>query len=88
MLEGRLVNLAVPKGMGHPIEVMDLSFGLQALSTEYLALNHAYLSEGVHEVPDEIDRAVADYKLKTLGLSIDKLLPLQKEYLSSWDHGT
>jgi len=88
LAEGRLVNLAVPKGMGHPIEVMDLSFGLQALSSEYLALKHKDLKPGVHEVPDEIDRLVAAYKLKTLGLSIDELLPIQREYLGSWDHGT
>jgi adenosylhomocysteinase len=88
LAEGRLVNLAVPKGMGHPIEVMDLSFGLQALSSEYLALNHKSLKAGVHEVPDDIDRLVAGYKLKTLGLSIDELLPAQQEYLKSWDHGT
>jgi adenosylhomocysteinase len=88
LAEGRLVNLAVPKGMGHPIEVMDLSFAVQALSAEYIALNYKKLAPGVHEVPDEIDRRVASYKLKTLGLSIDELLPVQSEYMGSWDHGT
>jgi adenosylhomocysteinase len=88
LAEGRLVNLAVPKGMGHPIEVMDLSFALQALSTEYLALHHAELKPDVHQVPDEIDRMVASYKLASLNLSIDKLTKDQEEYMGSWDHGT
>jgi len=88
LAEGRLVNLAVPKGMGHPIEVMDLSFALQALSTEYLALHYTDLKPDVHQVPDEIDRTVASYKLSSLNLSIDSLSHDQQEYMSSWDHGT
>jgi len=88
LAEGRLVNLAVPKGMGHPIEVMDLSFALQALSTEYLALHYSDLKPDVHQVPDEIDRTVASYKLSSLNLSIDSLSHDQQEYMSSWDHGT
>lgn len=88
LAEGRLVNLAVPKGMGHPIEVMDLSFALQALSTEYLALHYTELKPDVHQVPDEIDRTVASYKLSSLNLSIDSLSHDQQEYMSSWDHGT
>jgi adenosylhomocysteinase len=74
--------------MGHPIEVMDLSFALQALSTEYLALYHKKLNAGVHQVPDEIDRDVAMYKLRSLNLSIDSLTKNQEEYMGSWDHGT
>jgi adenosylhomocysteinase len=81
LAEGRLVNLAVPKGMGHPIEVMDLSFALQALSAEYLACHHAQLRPDVHQVPDEIDRAVASHKLAALHLSIDQLTASQKEYM-------
>lgn len=88
LAEGRLVNLAVPKGMGHPIEVMDLSFAIQALSAEYVVKEHKRLSPDVHNVPDEIDRAVASYKLQSLGLSIDSLTAIQSEYMSSWDHGT
>jgi adenosylhomocysteinase len=88
LAEGRLVNLAVPKGMGHPIEVMDLSFALQALSTEYLALHYSDLKPDIHQVPDEIDRTVASYKLSSLNLSIDSLSHDQQEYMSSWDHGT
>ena len=74
--------------MGHPIEVMDLSFALQALSTEYLALHHTELKPDVHQVPDEIDRIVASYKLASLNLSIDSLTHDQEEYMGSWDHGT
>ena len=88
LAEGRLVNLAVPKGMGHPIEVMDLSFAIQALSAEYVVKQHKGLSPAVHDVPDDIDRAVASYKLQSLGLSIDCLTKIQSEYMSSWDHGT
>jgi len=88
LAEGRLVNLAVPKGMGHPIEVMDLSFAVQALSAEYLARNYSKLESNVHDVPDEIDRAVASYKLASLNISIDLLSKDQEEYMESWDMGT
>jgi len=88
LAEGRLVNLAVPKGMGHPIEVMDLSFGIQALGTRFIAQHHKELGPGVHAVPDEIDREVASIKLASLGLGIDDLSAEQKEYMASWDVGT
>ena len=74
--------------MGHPIEVMDLSFALQALSAEYLAMHHAELKPAVHQVPDDIDQMVASYKLSSLNLSIDSLSKEQEEYMGSWDHGT
>jgi adenosylhomocysteinase len=88
LAEGRLVNLATPKGMGHPIEVMDLSFSLQALSTRYIAERGKDLAPGVHEVPPEIDEAVALRKLATLGLYIDRLTVEQEEYQKSWGEGT
>ncbi len=88
LAEGRLVNLATPKGMGHPIEVMDLSFALQALSTRYIAENGKSLGPGVHEVPAAIDEEVALRKLATLGLSIDRLTGEQVEYQKSWGQGT
>ncbi len=88
LAEGRLVNLAVPKGMGHPIEVMDLSFALQALCAEYVAKHKKEMSPGVLDVPDEIDREVASIKLKSLGISIDELSVAQKKYMNSWDIGT
>ena len=88
LAEGRLVNLATPKGMGHPIEVMDLSFAMQALSAEYIAKNGKKLKGGVYEVPNEIDERVAHMKLTSLGLSIDTLTKEQKKYSESWDIGT
>jgi len=88
LAEGRLVNLATPKGMGHPIEVMDLSFALQALCTLHIAKNGKKLKGGVYEVPNEIDEQVANLKLASLGLSIDTLTREQKKYSCSWDIGT
>ncbi len=88
LAEGRLVNLAVPKGMGHPIEVMDLSFAVQALSTEYMVKHGTSLAPGVHDVPNEMDEDIARIKLASLGCSIDTLTPEQAEYMSSWDIGT
>ena len=88
LAEGRLVNLATPKGMGHPIEVMDLSFALQALCTLHIANNGKKMKGGVYEVPNEIDVKVANLKLSSLGLSIDTLTTEQKKYGSSWDVGT
>lgn len=88
LAEGRLVNLATPKGMGHPIEVMDLSFALQALCALHIARNGKKMKGGVYEVPNEIDEQVANLKLSSLGLSIDTLSKEQKKYGSSWDIGT
>jgi len=88
LAEGRLVNLATPKGMGHPIEVMDLSFGLQALGVLYIAKLGKTLKPGVHEVPVDIDMEVASLKLASLDLSIDSLSEEQKKYSESWDIGT
>ena len=77
--EGRLVNLA--SGDGHPAEIMDMSFAIQALSAEYLAKNRGALAADVIPVPAEIDRAVAFKKLETLGLHIDALTAEQRAYL-------
>jgi adenosylhomocysteinase len=88
LAEGRLVNLATPKGMGHPIEVMDLSFALQALCTCHIAKNGKKLKGGVYEVPCDIDEQVARLKLESLDLSIDAMTAEQKKYQSSWDIGT
>ncbi|MDD1660657.1 MAG: adenosylhomocysteinase, partial [Methanomicrobiales archaeon] len=88
LAEGRLVNLATPKGMGHPVEVMDLSFSLQALSARYIAREGKNLSPGVHDVPAVIDEEVAHRKLTSLGLSIDRLTDEQARYLEGWEQGT
>jgi adenosylhomocysteinase len=88
LAEGRLVNLATPKGMGHPIEVMDLSFAMQALGTLYIAGNGKKMKGGVYEMPHEIDVQVANLKLSSLGLSVDTLTEEQEKYRCSWDIGT
>ena len=79
LAEGRLVNLA--SGDGHPAEIMDMSFAIQALSVQYLAQNRGRLSPGVVPVPRDIDLAVARRKLDTLGVRIDALSEKQRRYL-------
>ncbi len=88
LAEGRLVNLAIPKGMGHPIEVMDLSFALQALCARHIITHGRSLQPGVYDVPAEIDDMVARKKLASLGIAIDVLTPAQTDYLSGWETGT
>lgn len=80
LAEGRLVNLAA--GDGHPTEIMDLSFAMQALSTLYILENHKNLENGVHKMPLELDMKVAALKLKTMGTKIDYLTEEQKHYIS------
>ena len=77
--EGRLVNLAA--GDGHPAEIMDMSFAVQALSAEYLAKNRGRLQPGVIPLPRELDEAVARRKLSAMGVEIDALSREQEEYL-------
>ena len=84
--DGRLVNLA--SGQGHPVEIMDMSFALQALVAEYLVKMHEELDRKVYPVPPEIDRYVADIKLKTLGITIDHLSEEQIRYMNEWREGT
>ncbi len=84
--EGRLVNLA--SGQGHPVEVMDTSFAVQALSVEHMAKHHEHMAPGVYEFPEELDQEIAKIRLATLGISIDSLTEAQKEYLTAWEHGT
>jgi adenosylhomocysteinase len=86
LAEGRLINLAT--GQGHPVEIMDLSFALQALSAEHLVLHGATLAPKVYPVPPELDRQVARDALAPLGAAIDTLTETQKSYLSSWQEGT
>lgn len=82
LAEGRLVNLAA--GDGHPAEIMDMSFALQALSARYVAESKGKLENRVYEVPDELDKKVADMKLAALGIRIDRLTEEQQEYLRGW----
>ncbi len=83
LADGKLVNLAA--GDGHPAEIMDISFALQALSMEYILQNRGKLAHTAHPVPEKIDSLVASLKLQTLGLAIDQLTPEQAEYLRSSD---
>ena len=80
--EGRLVNLAAADG--HPIEIMDTSFGVQLMSLKYLWENKGKLENHLMNVPETIDRELAVIKLKTMGITIDELTEEQKKYLSSW----
>ena len=83
LAEGRLVNLAA--GNGHPAEIMDMSFAIQAKSLEYLAKNRGKLEKKLYSVPEETDKAVAELKLRTMGFTIDALTEAQKEDLQKVD---
>jgi len=84
--EGRLVNLAAAEG--HPASVMDMSFAVQALTTEWVVKNRGNLEVRVHDVPREVDQYVARLKLQTMGIRIDELTPEQAKYLASSEMGT
>ncbi len=77
--EGRLVNLAC--GDGHPAEIMDMSFAIQALSARYLVQHKDEINDKLINVPKEVDNEVAVRKLRFLGKEIDKLTPEQEKYL-------
>ncbi len=83
LAEGRLVNLAA--GNGHPAEIMDMSFAIQAKSLEYLVKHQGELEKKVYQVPREIDNEVAALKLASLGASLEVLTAEQKEYLAKID---
>ncbi|MDD4899407.1 MAG: adenosylhomocysteinase [Candidatus Omnitrophica bacterium] len=84
--EGRLINLAAAEG--HPASVMDMSFANQALGAEYISCHAKELNNDVYAVPEDIDKKIADLKLKAMGIKIDTLTPEQEKYLSSWEMGT
>jgi S-inosyl-L-homocysteine hydrolase len=86
LAEGRLVNLAGERGQGHPAEIMDLSFAMQALSAEQLIQNQ--MEVGVYKTPDETDLYVARLKLSSMGIEIDELSERQIKYLEGWEEGT
>jgi len=81
--EGRLVNLA--SGDGHPVEIMDMSFALQAQSAMYIATQNTRLPIDVYQTPEEIDNRVAEILLSTKKINIDVLTEDQKKYISSWE---
>ena len=86
LADGRLVNLSAARGQGHPAEIMDMSFAVQALSAKHILEND--LPVGVTKAPDEIDYTVASMKLDARGIEIDSLTDKQKDYMSNWQEGT
>ncbi len=82
--EGRLVNICA--GDGHPAEIMDMSFAIQALSALFLVKNKGSITEKLQKVPAEVDREVASRKLAFWGCKIDTLTERQKEYMGAWQH--
>jgi len=86
LAEGRVVNLVAADG--HPPEVMDLVFGIEALALAWLAGNAGKLTADVHPVPADIDAEAARLVLATLGAEIDSLTPAQQAYLASWHLGS
>ncbi len=81
--EGRLVNLAA--GDGHPAEIMDMSFAIQALSALYIVKHKGEFNENIIYVPEEVDKEVSRRKLKFWNLEIDELSNKQEKYLNSWE---
>jgi len=86
LAEGRVVNLVAAEG--HPPEVMDLAFGIVALSLAWLAGNVSKLAADVHPVPADIDAEAATLVLAATGTRIDTLTPAQRDYLASWRQGS
>jgi len=83
--EGRLINLAT--GQGHPVEIMDLSFALQALSAEHLARHGKEMAVRVHAVPSALDRSVAIAALAPMGIGLDEPTGEQLKYAETWTEG-
>jgi adenosylhomocysteinase len=79
---GMVVNLTA--GDGHPVEIMDLTFAIQALCAHHLANEGRSLSPSVHLLPSEIDDEVARIKLEAAGMGIDEMTPEQRAFLESW----
>ena len=81
--EGRLVNLSAADG--HPAEIMDTTFALQALSLQYINEHYKELSPQILNVPQSVDEKVAALKLQSEGIVIDELTEEQRKYLDSWE---
>ena len=81
LADGRLVNIVA--GNGHPADIMDLSFSIQAMGARYLAINGKSLAPGLYDIPAEIDHEIAVMKAKSLDLGLDILTPEQEKYLKS-----
>jgi adenosylhomocysteinase len=82
LARGRLVNIAAADG--HPVEIMDLTFAVQALAAHHLANHAGEMAPGIQPIPDEIDDLVARAKLASLGVEPEKLTQEQISYQRSW----
>jgi len=82
LADGFLVNLVA--GDGHPVEIIDMTFAVQALGMRHVALHHDQLGPGVHDFPKELDEEIARLKLKSLGMGVGSLTKEQINYLHSW----
>ncbi|MHA1749402.1 MAG: adenosylhomocysteinase [Promethearchaeota archaeon] len=86
LAKGRLANLVLSEG--HPSEVMDMSFGLQALMSEYIVQNKDSFKPGMVDVPTDIDDKVGILKLNAMGIKIDTLTEEQYNYIHGYEEGT
>ena len=82
LVQGALANIAASDG--HPIEIMDMSFSVQALAVHFLANYARELTPGLHPLPEEIDREIASTRLRLLGVQLEEMTGEQKAYLQSW----
>ena len=82
LARGQVVNLTA--GEGHPVEIMDLTFAVQASALHYLATHAGSLPAGVNVLPPAIDEGIARAKLESLGIGIDRLTPAQTEFMAQW----
>ena len=86
LAKGRLANLVLSEG--HPSEVMDMSFALQSLMSEYIVKNRDSLKPGMIDVPEDIDNRVGSLKLQAMGIEIDTLSEEQYNYIHGYEEGT
>lgn len=86
LADGRLINLSAAEG--HPALVMDMSFANQSLSVQFMVNMAKDLDKKVYDVPEAIDNEIAELKLHSMGVGLEKLTPEQKKYLASWHMGT
>lgn len=84
--EGRLVNLVAAEG--HPADVMDMSFANQSLAAVWFVKRKGTLQPKVYVLPKEVDQRIARLKLRAMGMHFDRLTPVQRKYLHSWQEGT
>jgi adenosylhomocysteinase len=82
LARGRLVNIAAADG--HPVEIMDLTFAVQALAAHHLANHGGDIAPGIQPIPEEIDDLVARAKLASLGVEPETLTEEQISYQQSW----